>query len=168
MTAAPLLMDSLPTPPAAGPDALLHVYKRQPVTFVRGQGVELFDDRGRGYLDFTSGIAVNALGYNDPGLQAALRAAVEGGLIHTSNLYRTLPGERLAALLAERSFASRVFFCNSGAEANEGAFKFARRWARKQGGGAKHEIVALRGAFHGRLFGTLAATDRPSYRMPFR
>ena len=168
MTAAPLLTDSLPTPPAAGADALLAVYKRQPVTFVRGQGVELFDERGRGYLDFTSGIAVNALGYDDPGLQAALRAAVEGGLIHTSNLYRTLPGERLAALLVERSFASRVFFCNSGAEANEGAFKFARRWGRKVGGGAKHEIVALRGAFHGRLFGTLAATDRPAYRMPFR
>ena len=180
MTAAPLLIDpplapaaaartaAAPEGPAAAGDALLAVYKRQPVTFVRGQGVELFDDGGRAYLDFTSGIAVNALGYDDPGLQAALRAAVEGGLIHTSNLYRSLPGERLAQLLVERSFASRVFFCNSGAEANEGAFKFARRWARKQGGGAKHEIVALRGAFHGRLFGTLAATDRPSYRMPFR
>ena len=176
MTAAPLLLDTpeastsvvaAPSAAAAG-DALLPVYKRQPVTLVRGQGVELFDDRGRAYLDFTSGIAVNALGYDDPGLQAALRAALEGGLVHTSNLYRTLPGERLARLLVERSFASRVFFCNSGAEANEGAFKFARRWARKCGGGAKHEIVALRGAFHGRLFATLAATDRPGYRMPFR
>ena len=176
MTAAPLLLDTpeASTPVVAAPaaatagDALLPVYKRQPVTLVRGRGVELFDDRGRAYLDFTSGIAVNALGYDDPGLQAALRAAVEGGLVHTSNLYRTLPGERLARLLVERSFASRVFFCNSGAEANEGAFKFARRWARKCGGGVKHEIVALRGAFHGRLFATLAATDRPGYRMPFR
>ena len=89
-----------------------------------------------------------------------MHAAAEG-LIHTSNLYRTAPGERLAAALVARSFASKVFFCNSGAEANEGAFKFARRWARTQGE-AKHEIIALRGAFHGRLFGTLAATDRPS------
>ena len=93
--------------------------------------------------------------------------AAADGLIHVSNLYATEPGERLAATLVEKSFADRVFFCNSGAEANEGAFKFARRWARTLGD-AKHEIVALRGAFHGRLFGTLAATDRPSYRAPFR
>ncbi|MEO5567438.1 MAG: acetylornithine transaminase, partial [Gemmatimonadaceae bacterium] len=118
------------------------------------------------YLDFVSGIAVNALGYGDEGLKAALHAAAEG-LIHTSNLYRTAPGEALARALIENSFASKVFFCNSGAEANEGAFKFARKWARQQGE-AKHEIVSLRGAFHGRLFGTLAATDRPSYRQPFR
>jgi len=153
-------------------DALLAVYKRAPVTFVGGHGVELFDSTGTAYLDFTSGIAVNALGYNDPGLKAAMHAAAELGLVHTSNLYRTGAGERLAAMLVERSsFASRVFFCNSGAEANEGAFKFVRRWARAVGGeagAAKHEIVAMRGAFHGRLFGTLAATDRPSYRLPFR
>jgi len=89
------------------------------------------------------------------------------GLIHVSNLYATEPGERLAAALVNKSFASKVFLCNSGAEANEGAFKFARRWARGRGD-AKHEIIALRGAFHGRLFATLAATDRPSYRIPFR
>ena len=110
--------------------------------------------------------AVNSLGYDDPGLKGALHAAAEG-LIHTSNLYHTAPGERLAAALVARSFASKVFFCNSGAEANEGAFKFARRWARTLGE-AKHEIIALRGSFHGRLFGSLAATDRPSYRLPFR
>jgi acetylornithine/succinyldiaminopimelate/putrescine aminotransferase len=154
-----------------GADALLPVYKRPPVTFVGGHGVELFDSAGNAYLDFTSGIAVNALGYNDPGLKAAMHAAAEIGLVHASNLYRTAPAERLAAMLVERSFASKVFFCNSGAEANEGAFKFVRRWARAvagEAGAAKHEIVALRGAFHGRLFGTLAATDRPSYRVPFR
>jgi acetylornithine/N-succinyldiaminopimelate aminotransferase len=109
---------------------------------------------------------VNSLGYDDPGLKAALHAAADG-LIHTSNLYHTAPGERLAAELVARSFASKAFFCNSGAEANEGAFKFARRWARTLGE-AKHEIIALRGSFHGRLFGSLAATDRPSYRLPFR
>ena len=146
--------------------ALLGNYKRAPGEFVGGDGVYLIDGNGKRYLDFVSGIAVNALGYGDPGLRAALHAASDG-LIHTSNLYATAPGEQLAATLVDKSFAAKAFFCNSGAEANEGAFKFARRWARTRGE-AKHEIVALRGAFHGRLFGTLAATDRPSYRIPFR
>jgi acetylornithine/N-succinyldiaminopimelate aminotransferase len=147
-------------------DALVPTYKRAPVEFVGGEGVHLIDRDGRRYLDFVSGIAVNALGYGDEGLRAALHSAADG-LIHTSNLYHTAPGEELARVLVERSFASKVFFCNSGAEANEGAFKFARKWAR-QHGDAKNEIVALRGAFHGRLFASLAATDRPSYRQPFR
>lgn len=149
-------------------DALLGVYRRPNVEFVRGAGLELFDADGRAYLDFTSGIAVNALGYGDPGLERAFRDALSSSLIHVSNLYRTAPGERLAERLVALSFADRVFFCNSGAEANEGAFKMARRWARTVGGAAKHEIVGLRGGFHGRLFGTLAATDRPAYRAPFR
>ena len=152
--------------PASFESAILGTYKRAPIELVRGSGVYLYDAEGKSYLDFGSGIAVNSLGYDDPGLKAALHAASEG-LIHTSNLYHTAPGERLAAALVARSFASKVFFCNSGAEANEGAFKFARRWARTLGE-AKHEIIALRGAFHGRLFGTLAATDRPGYRLPFR
>jgi predicted acetylornithine/succinylornithine family transaminase len=135
--------------------------------FVAGSGVELIDADGKRYVDFTSGIAVNALGYSDPGLKEVMRQASEG-LIHVSNLFRTAPGEQLADKLVSLSFADRVFFCNSGAEANEGAFKIARRWARGIGGPAKHEIIAIRGSFHGRLFGTLAATDRPSYRMPFR
>jgi len=147
-------------------ESLLGNYKRAPAEFVDGDGVYLIDAEGKRYLDFVSGIAVNALGYGDPGLKEALHSAAEG-LIHTSNLYSTAPGERLAASLVAKSFASKVFFCNSGAEANEAAFKFARRWARTRGE-AKHEIVALRGSFHGRLFGTLAATDRPSYRVPFR
>lgn len=149
-------------------DALLGVYRRPPMEIVRGTGVELFDAEGRAYLDFVAGIAVNALGYGDEGLERAMREAAEGGVVHVSNLYRTAPGERLAEKLVERTFADRVFFCNSGAEANEGAFKIARRWGRATGGSAKHEIIALRGAFHGRLFGTLAATDRPAYRAPFR
>ncbi len=152
--------------PAPIESAILGTYKRAPVEFVRGSGVHLYDAEGKAYLDFVSGIAVNALGYDDARLKAAMHRAVDG-LIHTSNLYSTSPGERLASALVARSFADKVFFCNSGAEANEGAFKFARRWARTQGD-AKHEILALRGAFHGRLFATLAATDRPSYRLPFR
>ena len=159
-------MATLTTAPA-GAAALLGLYKRAPIEIVRGDGVELFDAEDRAYLDFTSGIAVNALGYGDPGLREALHAAADG-LIHTSNLFRTAPGEQLAARLVELSFADKVFFCNSGAEANEGAFKFARKWARTTVGAAKTDIIALRGAFHGRLFASLAATDRPSYRAPFR
>lgn len=147
-------------------DAVLYTYKRAPGELVRGEGVFLFDAQGNRYLDFVSGIAVNALGYADPGLVAAMHGAADG-LVHVSNLYETAPATKLAAALVRSSFADKVFFCNSGAEANEGAFKFARRWARTVGE-VKHEIVALRGSFHGRLFATLAATDRPSYRLPFR
>lgn len=148
--------------------SLLGAYKRAPMELVRGEGVEVIDADGKRYLDFASGIAVNALGYGDAGIARVVSEALSSGLIHTSNLYRTSAGEHLADKLIECSFASKVFFCNSGAEANEGAFKFARRWARNVGTDAKVEIVALRGSFHGRLFASLAATDRPSYRAPFR
>ena len=153
--------------PIAPPSPLLPVYKRAPIDLVRGEGIRLYDVDGREYVDFTSGIAVNALGYGDAGLREAMHAAADG-LIHVSNLFRTSPGEQLAQRLVDLSFADRVFFCNSGVEANEGAFKFARRWARTVGSLAKHEIVGVRGAFHGRLFASLAATDRPAYRAPFR
>ncbi len=158
--------DATTSAPAKDAGALLPNYKRAPIDVVGGEGVYLVGADGTRYLDFVSGIAVNALGYGDAGLRQALHTAADG-LVHVSNLYATAPGERLAAALVAHSFADRAFFCNSGAEANEGAFKFARRWARTRGD-AKHEIVAVRGAFHGRLFGTLAATDRPSYRAPFR
>jgi acetylornithine/N-succinyldiaminopimelate aminotransferase len=171
---APVLQHDVPaapgnetvTLPFPTPDPFVPTYKRASVEFVAGDGVHLVAADGRRYLDLVSGIAVNALGYGDPGLRAAMHAAADG-LIHVSNLYATTPGHRLAQSLVDRSFADKVFFCNSGAEANEGAFKFARRWARTMGD-AKHEIISLRGAFHGRLFASLAATDRPSYRMPFR
>ena len=165
MTATLLEQDLISS---AAVSALLGTYKRAPMEFVAGEGVELIDADGKRYLDFASGIAVNALGYGDAGVARAITEALGSGLIHTSNLYRTSAGERLAEILVEKSFADKVFFCNSGAEANEGAFKFARRWARKTGGDSKTEIVALRGGFHGRLFASLAATDRPSYRAPFR
>jgi predicted acetylornithine/succinylornithine family transaminase len=149
-------------------DALLPIYKRMPLDVVRGEGVRLFDADGRAYLDFTSGIAVNALGYGDPGLADAMREAMGSGLVHISNLFGSDPARALAETLVSHSFASSVFFCNSGAEANEGAFKFARRWSRARHGVGATEIVALRGSFHGRLFASLAATDRPNYRAPFR
>ena len=147
------------TTPAAS--ALLGVYARVGPTFVAGDGCELIAGDGTRYLDFVAGIAVNALGYNHPVIRDAVMRGLESGLIHVSNLYHTEPGERLAEFLVERSFAQQVFFCNSGAEANEAAFKFARKWSGKPG------IVAFRGSFHGRLFASLAATDRPDYRRPF-
>lgn len=148
-------------------DALLGVYRPAGPVFTSGEGSYLIAEGGARYLDFTAGIAVNALGYGDPDFTAAVRQALDAGVVHTSNLFRTRPAAELAEWLVERSFADRVFFCNSGAEANEGAIKFARRWARRDGAGEKYEIVAFRGSFHGRTFGALAATDRPSFREPF-
>ena len=148
--------------------ALLGVYRPAGPVFVSGEGSHLVAEDGTRYLDFTAGIAVNALGYGDPEVAAAIRAALDAGVIHTSNLFRTRPAAELAEWLVARSFADRVFFCNSGAEANEGAIKFARRWAREQGDERRHEIVAFRGGFHGRTMGALAATDRPAYQEPFR
>lgn len=169
MTTLPVVMAELPSVHDRGKrEALLPVYKRFPVEIVSGEGTRLIDADGRSYLDFTSGIGVNALGYADAGIANAMREALKSGVLHTSNLFHSAPGKALAEALVARSFASSVFFCNSGAEANEGAFKFARRWARDVGGGEKHEIIALRGGFHGRLFASLAATDRPPYRAPFR
>jgi predicted acetylornithine/succinylornithine family transaminase len=169
MTAVTLpIEEDVTEAPASTNTSLLGTYKRAPMEFVKGEGVELIDANGKRYLDFASGIAVNSLGYGDAGIARVMSEAVSTGLIHTSNLYRTSAGEELADKLVECSFASKIFFCNSGAEANEGAFKFARRWARKIGTDAKVEIIALRGSFHGRLFASLAATDRPSYRAPFR
>jgi predicted acetylornithine/succinylornithine family transaminase len=149
-------------------DALLGVYRPAPPIFVGGEGSYLIAENGARYLDFTSGIAVNALGYGDPDFATAVIHALGTGLVHTSNLFRTRPAMELSAWLVESSFADRVFFCNSGAEANEGAFKFARRWAREGATADKHEIVAFRGSFHGRTIGALAATDRPAFQEPFQ
>ncbi|HYL21153.1 MAG TPA: acetylornithine/succinylornithine family transaminase [Gemmatimonadales bacterium] len=154
-------MTATPTLPAAPAPALLDVYARVGPPLVSGQGAELVAEDGTRYLDFVAGIGVNALGYNHPVIRTAIERGLATGLIHVSNLYRTEAGERLAEELVTRSFADRAFFCNSGAEANEAAFKFARKWS------GKSEIVAFSGSFHGRLFATLAATDRPDYRKPF-
>jgi acetylornithine/N-succinyldiaminopimelate aminotransferase len=171
--AAPVPVSSSPAPATAPPRAtassIAYTYKRFPLTIVRGEGVTLFDDAGNAYLDCMSGIATNALGYNDAGVNAAIAEALSTGLIHLSNLVSNQPAERLAHFLTERTFADKVFFCNSGVEAVEGSFKFARRWGMSvQPDGSKHEIVAVRGSFHGRLFASVAATDRAAYRMPFR
>lgn len=148
-------------------DALVGTYKADRPTLVSARGCKVTTEDGRELLDFVAGIGVNALGYGHPVITEAINTAIATGLLHTSNLYRNSAAQQLAQLLTERSFADRVFFSNSGGEANEAAFKFARRYAREVGGGEKYEIVALKGSFHGRLFGSLAATDRPSFRAPF-
>lgn len=145
---------------------LLKTYERPEVVFVRGRGAYLFDSTGKRYLDMGSGIAVNALGHADAEWVAAVsRQATQ--LVHVSNLYHSVPHVDLAENLIGRSFADRVFFSNSGAEANEAAIKFARRWARVDGGIDKHQIVAFEGGFHGRTVGSLSVTDREKYRRPF-
>jgi acetylornithine/N-succinyldiaminopimelate aminotransferase len=144
---------------------LMRTYGRQPVALQHGSGVYVTDVEGREYIDLVGGIAVNVLGH----APAAVRAALEhqaAELIHTSNLYSTLPQIELARLLVESSFPSRVFFCNSGAEANEAAIKIARKWGQKRKGGA-HEIVVAHNAFHGRTLASLAATGTPRYQQPF-
>ena len=146
-------MTTIATSVTQDASALLGVYARVGPTFVAGEGCELIAADGSRYLDCVAGIAVNALGYGHPAVADAVRRALDTGLIHVSNLYHTEPGARLAEQLVLRSFADRVFFCNSGAEANEAAFKFTRRWSGKPG------IVAFSGSFHGRLFASLAATE---------
>lgn len=152
---------------AALADSLLvPTYARGPLVLERGEGVWLFDDRGRRYLDFGAGIAVMALGHSDPEWLATVREQA-GRLVHVSNLYHTQPQTDLAARLVSHSFADRVFFTNSGTEATEAAFKLARRWARAVHGPQKHRILAFSGGFHGRSLGALSATWKPAYREPF-
>ncbi len=145
---------------------VLQTYKRPEFVLERGDGVWLYDSDGRQYLDGGSGIAVNALGYNNQLIVEAIRRGAEG-LLHVSNLYHTAPHALLARDLCESSFADRVFFCNSGTEANEGALKFARKWARVSGHGDKTGYVAFTGSFHGRTMGALSVTATEKYRAPF-
>ena len=145
--------------------ALMDTYQRQPIALRSGHGVWVTADDGREYLDLVAGIAVNILGHDHPALREAI-AAQASTLVHTSNLYYTEPQLELAELLIASAFPSRVFFCNSGAEANEGAIKLARKWGKLHRDGA-HVIVCAQGAFHGRTMGALAATANARYRKPF-
>ena len=144
---------------------VMHTYGRQPVALVRGSGVTVTDVEGREHLDMVGGIAVNVLGHAAPAVRAALEQQASE-LIHTSNLYYTLPQIELARMLVESSFPSRVFFCNSGAEANEAAIKIARKWGQKHRNGA-YEVIVAHNAFHGRTLATVAATGTPRYQQPF-
>jgi predicted acetylornithine/succinylornithine family transaminase len=145
---------------------MMSTYTRVPVTLVRGSGCYVETDDGRRLLDLVGGIAVNVLGHCHPEVVAAATTQLQR-LIHTSNLYFTEPQVKLAAVLVESAFPSRVFFGNSGAEANEAAIKVARKWGQVHREGAYH-IITLEGAFHGRTLATLAATGNAHYSDPFR
>ncbi len=147
---------------------VVQTYKRPPFVLVHGEGVNLFDSDGNAYADWVAGIAVNALGYGDKDIMRAIMQQAANGLLHTSNLYHTAPQAQLAALLTELSFADRVFFTNSGTEANEAAIKFARKLAYEKGQPDKHEIIAFSGAFHGRTMGSLTLTPKAKYQEPFK
>jgi predicted acetylornithine/succinylornithine family transaminase len=146
-------------------DYVLHTYNRPDIVFSHGEGMYLYDSDGRQYLDFTSGIAVTSLGHSDPDWVTAVTYQA-AQLTHVSNLFHSAPQAQLAQKLVENSFADKVFFCNSGAEANEAALKFARKFGQAQHSG-KNMIVAFSGGFHGRTMGSLSATYKAQYREPF-
>ena len=148
---------------------LLPTYDRQKVLFEKGRGVYLWDSQGKKYLDFLSGIGVNALGHGHPAIQKVLKIQA-GRLIHVSNLFFHPYQAELARRLTKASGLDKAFFCNSGTEAWEGALKLARAFARSQnnnGHKAKWRLLALDNSFHGRTFGSLATTGQAKYRLPF-
>ena len=146
--------------------ALLHTYNRYQVVFEKGEGVYLYDMDGKEYLDFVSGIAVFALGYQNKEYNDALKAQIDK-IIHTSNYYYNIPAIEAARKIKEISGMDRVFFTNSGAEAIEGAIKTARKYAYLKDGTTDHEIIAMNHSFHGRTMGALSITGNPHYREAF-
>ena len=147
-------------------NALLHTYNRYQIVLDKGDGVYLYDLDGKKYLDFVSGIAVFALGYNYKDYNDALKAQIDK-VIHTSNYYYNVPAIEAAKKIKEVSQMDRVFFTNSGAEAVEGALKAARKYAFLKDGKTDHEIIAMNHSFHGRTFGALSVTGNPKYREAF-
>ncbi len=146
--------------------ALLHTYNRYQIVLDKGEGVYLYDLDGKKYLDFVSGIAVFALGYNNKEYNDALKAQIDK-LLHTSNYYYNVPAIEAAKKIKEASGMDRVFFTNSGAEAVEGALKAARKYHYNKTGKADGEIIAMNHSFHGRTFGALSVTGNPHYREAF-
>ncbi|MCI0546436.1 MAG: aspartate aminotransferase family protein [Candidatus Rokubacteria bacterium] len=151
---------------ALGDKHLMKFAKRYPLALVRGDGVRVWDADGREYLDFTGGIAVTALGHSHPRVVGTLREQA-ATLLHVSNLFYIPSQIHLAKLLAEHSFADRVFFSNSGAEANETAIKLARKWAKEHGASDRGDIITMRGGFHGRTLATVTATAQEKYHHGF-
>jgi acetylornithine aminotransferase len=145
---------------------VMNTYDRLPLAITRGRGCQVYDAEGREYLDCVAGIAVNTLGYGHPDLVAAIERQVRH-LIHTSNLYYTEPQGQLARRLVEHSFADKVFFCNSGAEANEAAIKLARLYAHQCFGPSRSEIITMVNSFHGRTLATLTATGQTKIQEGF-
>lgn len=138
---------------------MFQTYARFPITLMRGEGCRVWDEGGKEYLDFVGGLAVCALGHSSPLVTQVLEDQSKR-LVHVSNLYYTRPQTELAQLLVENSFADRIFFANSGAEANEAAIKLARRYSKEKFGPDRHLIISMKGSFHGRTMATLSATGQ--------
>jgi acetylornithine/N-succinyldiaminopimelate aminotransferase len=149
-----------------GEKVLMTTVARFPLVFKKGTGATLIDVDGKRYLDFVSGVAVDSFGHCDPRFVKAVQKQAET-LIHVSNYYWTVPQIQLAKLLTTHSFADRVFFCNSGAEANEAAIKLARKYAKEKGDPSRFEIIATHGSFHGRTLGALSATGQEKLQKGF-
>jgi acetylornithine/N-succinyldiaminopimelate aminotransferase len=145
---------------------IMSTYKRFPIVLVKGQGVRVWDSNGKEYLDFVAGIAVCSLGHSHPKVAAAIKRQVEI-LTHVSNLYYIEPQVHVARVLVENSFADRVFFCNSGAEANEAAIKLARKYAHENMTGKRYELITMQDSFHGRTLATVTATGQTKFQVGF-
>ena len=145
---------------------IAQTYKRFPVVLTRGQGCTVWDESGTSYLDFVAGIAVCNLGHSHPDVTRAVTRQADT-LVHVSNLYYTVPQAEVAELLVANSFADRVFFCNSGAEANEAAIKLARKYFNEKGDLDRFRVIAMEKSFHGRTMATLSATGQPKIRKGF-
>lgn len=145
---------------------LMQTYGRQPLVLVKGEGCRVWDETGKAYLDFVAGLAVCNLGHAHPAVARAAAAQLSR-LVHVSNLYYTTPQVELAEALVRLTFADRVFFCNSGAEAVEGAIKLCRRYAADRFGPARHRLVCMANSFHGRTLGALSATGQEKFWQGF-
>jgi acetylornithine/N-succinyldiaminopimelate aminotransferase len=145
----------------------IHTYNRFPIVLEKGEGVNLYDVNGKKYLDFAAGIAVFALGYNNPEYNAAVKGQVDK-LIHTSNLFYNIPSIEAADKICKKTGFDRVFFTNSGAEAIEGALKLARKYSFNKYGKERNEIIAMEHSFHGRTMGALSVTGNAHYREAFQ
>ncbi|HET6462077.1 MAG TPA: acetylornithine transaminase [Syntrophales bacterium] len=145
---------------------IMATYKRFPIVLVRGSGARVWDSNGKEYLDFVAGIAVCSLGHSHPKVIEAIKKQVEI-LTHVSNLYYIEPQIHMARMLVENSFADKVFFCNSGAEANEAAIKLARKYAYENMTGGKYELITMKDSFHGRTLATVTATGQPKFQIGF-
>ena len=145
---------------------VMNTYGRQPLVLVKGEGCRVWDDAGKEYLDFVAGLAVCNLGHAHPEIAKAAAAQLTQ-LVHVSNIYYTTPMVELAEALVRLSFADRVFFANSGAEANEGAIKLCRRYSREKFGPGRHRIISTLNSFHGRTLGALSATGQEKFHQGF-
>jgi len=156
-------MNEIQNTPELADKYMFQTYGRFPITLIRGEGCRVWDEEGKEYLDFVGGLAVCALGHSSPLVTRVLEEQSKR-LVHVSNLYYTRPQMELAKLLVENSFADRVFFCNSGAEANEAAIKLVRRYSKEKFGTGRYMIVSMKGSFHGRTMATLSATGQDKIR----